>query len=445
MFSHYLKTAAGICPIGFLGLLGLTLPGSLRADTIYTYQGAQYNVSSGCAGSYCSGGPYGLVATFAVAAGTPLTSLNNVDITADVTSFSFSDGSGFVITQADNTFSDQFIISTDANENITIWTLNVCTTPPYFAPGSSAGGACMDTYWIPSYPQVLDRTSWTDGSEDGQCFAYGQGVVQSSNCLGNFVTTLPGSTTPEPSNLVLIGAGLLGLLAYREKIAKAPMATLLLCAMAASTATMHAGITYTYTGDPLSADPPNTFAPFTTSDSVTGSFTLASALGASLPLTDITSSVIAFSFSDVLETFNSSTTLTNEVFEAATDPTGAIDEWEVYLVSGPGFGILSCSEANTATCLGPGWGIGEGDETFYSPGLGLAESPDNGTWASNATPEPSSAGLLFVGLFLIYSARTLWTNCTAIDPSPTAAATRFMLPDRTSPTAKTPGRLVSNK
>src|ERR1700722_4461376 len=31
-----------------------------------------------------------------------------------------------------------------------------------------------------------------------------------------------------------------------------------------------------------------------------------------------------------------------------------------------------------------------------------------------------------------------------IDPSPTAAATRFTLPDRTSPTAKTPGRLVSS-
>jgi hypothetical protein len=380
-----------------------------------------------------------------VAAGTPLTSLNNVDITADVTSFSFSDGSGFSITQADTTFSDQFVISTDANENITIWSLNACTTPPYFAPGSSAAGACMDTYWIPSYPQVLDRTSWTDGSEDGQCFAYGQGVVQSSNCLGTFATTLPGNSTPEPANIFLIGTGLLALLIIRMKTAahRAPVAIVLLCGLAASI--MHAGITYTYTGDPLSADPPNTFAPFTTSDSVTGSFTVAAALGASLPLTDITSTVLAFSFSDVLNTFSSSSTLTNEVFEAATDPTGAIDEWEVYLVSGPGFGILSCSEANTSTCLGPGWGLGEGDEAFSSPGVGLAEFPDNGTWASATTPEPSSAVLLLVGLFLIYSARTLWTNCTAIDPSPTAAATRFMLPDRTSPTAKTPGRLVSNK
>jgi hypothetical protein len=62
----------------------------------------------------------------------------------------------------------------------------------------------------------------------------------------------------------------------------------------------------------------------------------------------------------------------------------------------------------------------------------------------DSVPEPSSFALLGVAL-LVYSARTLWTNCTAIDPSPTAAATRFMLPDRTSPTANTPGRLVSSR
>ncbi len=43
-----------------------------------------------------------------------------------------------------------------------------------------------------------------------------------------------------------------------------------------------------------------------------------------------------------------------------------------------------------------------------------------------------------------YSAKTRCTNWTAMDPSPTAAATRFKLPARTSPTANTPGRLVSS-
>ena len=44
-----------------------------------------------------------------------------------------------------------------------------------------------------------------------------------------------------------------------------------------------------------------------------------------------------------------------------------------------------------------------------------------------------------------YSASTRWTNEIAIDPSPTADATRLMLPRRTSPTANTPGRDVSSR
>src|SRR5262245_28446687 len=41
-------------------------------------------------------------------------------------------------------------------------------------------------------------------------------------------------------------------------------------------------------------------------------------------------------------------------------------------------------------------------------------------------------------------ARYSWTERTAADPSPTAAATRLIEPDRTSPTANNPGELVSN-
>ena len=43
------------------------------------------------------------------------------------------------------------------------------------------------------------------------------------------------------------------------------------------------------------------------------------------------------------------------------------------------------------------------------------------------------------------ASRTSWTNCTTMDPSPTAAATRLADPERTSPAANTPGRLVSSK
>src|SRR5213082_1438392 len=44
---------------------------------------------------------------------------------------------------------------------------------------------------------------------------------------------------------------------------------------------------------------------------------------------------------------------------------------------------------------------------------------------------------------LAYSCSTWWTAAIAIDPSPTADAARLTLPLRTSPTANTPGRLVS--
>src|SRR5882757_4906560 len=44
-----------------------------------------------------------------------------------------------------------------------------------------------------------------------------------------------------------------------------------------------------------------------------------------------------------------------------------------------------------------------------------------------------------------YSARARWTNETEIEPSPTAEATRLTLPQRTSPTANTPGSEVSSR
>src|SRR5213592_3269087 len=48
-------------------------------------------------------------------------------------------------------------------------------------------------------------------------------------------------------------------------------------------------------------------------------------------------------------------------------------------------------------------------------------------------------------LDLAYSCCTWCTAAIAIDPSPTADATRFKLPARTSPIANTPGRLVSSR
>ena len=43
------------------------------------------------------------------------------------------------------------------------------------------------------------------------------------------------------------------------------------------------------------------------------------------------------------------------------------------------------------------------------------------------------------------TARYSWTKCTAIEPSPTADATRFIDSLRTSPATNTPGMLVSSR
>lgn len=242
-----------------LGLLALSVSATVQASYIQlTYGGDTYNYSD-CAGNYCSGGPYSLTATIDLAPGTNLISLpQGTNINADITSFTMADGSGFEITNASPGESGVFQLGTDASGNVLSWSFDVCAAPPYLLPGSSAAAACLETYFIPSYPQADDQTSWSDGSNNGECFSYGAGslaVVQGSGCLGTVTPTAVSSSAPEPSPFALLGAALL----------------------------------------------------------------------------------------------------------------------------------------------------------------------------------------------ILYSARTLWTNWTAIDPSPTAAATRFMLPERTSPTAKTPGRLVSSK
>src|SRR5581483_7353687 len=62
------------------------------------------------------------------------------------------------------------------------------------------------------------------------------------------------------------------------------------------------------------------------------------------------------------------------------------------------------------------------------------------------TPNPLSASQRGEAEYDDYRvAKYWWTNCTAMDPSPTAEATRFTERARTSPATKTPGTLVSSK
>jgi hypothetical protein len=122
--------------VGLLILPCLTLSDPLRAGTEYTYTGNTYNF---CVGTYAPSGlnnvcpnPYALMLTLDTSlTGTALDNLTlgTGNITADVTSFSFGDGSGFSLTQSDaTTFSVD--IATNSYGNIVSWVISAQDYPP---------------------------------------------------------------------------------------------------------------------------------------------------------------------------------------------------------------------------------------------------------------------------------------------------------------------------
>ena len=206
-------------------------------------------------------------------------------------------------------------------------------------------------------------------------------------------------------------AGVLGRLAMNRKPSPAasgrrlgayvPIAALLLCGLV-SPATMHAD-TYTYTGMDLGPDADcgcSGFAPYTTSDNITGYFTVSGALSPGLAATtDIASLVTDFSFTDGLQTFNyGEAGLTTVDFQVGTDSMGAIDAWEVLLV-GPTGSVFSCSGDPNPPCLpGPGWGAGEGDEASYEGSVGLVRTTPAYGLRSHPAPSFSVQSYWVLGL-----------------------------------------------
>lgn len=101
----------------------LIRPCFLQADTIYSYTSPAYDE---CRGTYCSGGLYALSFSFDIAAGTPLDNLTlfgtGSDVTADISWFTFTDGSGLKIDQT-NAASYSLQIGTDASGVMTAWSV----------------------------------------------------------------------------------------------------------------------------------------------------------------------------------------------------------------------------------------------------------------------------------------------------------------------------------
>jgi len=156
---------------------------------------------------------------------------------------------------------------------------------------------------------------------------------------------------------------------------------------------MASSVTYTYTGNDFTI---NTF-PYTTSDSVSGYFTLATALGDGL--SDVAISPVTYSFTDGVQTFTNAAPPSTVTFDVSTSATGAITEWYILLQNpyAPG----QTYDVETADGLAETRDFGE-----FPEGAGVGQGVilfDPGTWVQSGggtspTPEPGYLGLIALGL-----------------------------------------------
>ena len=172
------------------------------------------------------------------------------------------------------------------------------------------------------------------------------------------------------------------------------MSVLLLAAFGAPVA--HATTTYVYTGNDFAS----AVSPYTTSDSVTGFFSIAT-LGANL--SDVTISPTSYSFSDGVQTLTDQISgITGQFEHFTTDSSGNITGWQIYLLPPTTSQIFTSS-------LGGGEDFGQTSGPVY----GVVFSAP-GTWVT-VTPEPTSVVLMSTGLlalaFVVRKRRAQATRC----------------------------------
>jgi hypothetical protein len=148
--------------------------------------------------------------------------------------------------------------------------------------------------------------------------------------------------------------------------------------------------TYNYTGNVFTS----VSAPYTTSDSVTGSFTLAVPLADNLTsFTTVTPQ--SFSFSDGVngDTITNTSPGVGSQFSFETDASGAITKWQVVV------DINSVSNFSISTIDAPG-GVGVFDQAQHGGGTESGENTNSpGTWV--AVPEASTYSMVLAGLAIV--------------------------------------------
>jgi hypothetical protein len=161
--------------------------------------------------------------------------------------------------------------------------------------------------------------------------------------------------------------------------------------------------TYTYAGNDFTS----AVAPFTTSDYITGSFTLDAPLGDNLGGGNIAASVASFSFTDGVDTITNATPGIDDcscspTIDIWTNGTGEITNWEISLTVGE-LGSENLLTGDFYAGLIEGYKIEDYGNADSSGEDVASNTSDPGVWnnsTSSAAPEPGSLLLAAVGLGL---------------------------------------------
>ena len=191
----------------------MILSAPAKADTVYTYTGNPYTF---CAGTYsCNGTTPALSVTFdTTLTGSALDNLtldSTGNITADITSFTITDGSGVTITLADAPATYLFDIGTDGNGAIQSWAMDV------FLSNSIPFTDAFTSYDPFAGDDGNDQSGYGRTAPTGTIQA-GGGDGDSYRAPGIWSSSVDPVATPEPSNLLLLSSGLIGLGFMKRKV-----------------------------------------------------------------------------------------------------------------------------------------------------------------------------------------------------------------------------------